>query len=559
MKRIENRYRRIVFFFAGVIASLIWWELVLPRLGLRRIAERTRADRLRRSAAGFRALAVRLGGVMIKVGQFLSARPDVLPEVVTSELAGLQDEVPPERFDDIRREAETELGAPLLERYLTFDETPLAAASLGQVHRATLPPAEAGAEPARVVVKVQRPNVELLIATDLEALRTVGNWLRRYPPIRRRADVPALLAEFTRVLYEEIDYLAEGRNAETFAANFQGDVKVKVPAVYWTHTTRRVLTLEDVYAIRIGEYDAITAAGIDRAEVAERLFHTYLTQIFTHHIFHADPHPGNLFVLPLPMPAPDETGTVPARPWQLIFVDFGMVGRVPPTLRDGMREMAIGVGTRDAARLIRACQLLGVLLPGADMTLLEQASAQVFERFGGLDMAALRQIDMRQMTEFAREFRGLLYNMPFQLPEDMILLGRTVAILSGMCTGLHPQFNLWTEVAPFAQRLAASEAATGLGDWLAEAGNWLRTAVGLPNQLAQALARLERGDLSVGAPRVENRLRGIETALRRVAGAVIFAGLLLAGVQLRLAGEAAAGAALLIAAALAAGWMLLVR
>jgi len=559
MKRIEHRYRRIVFFFAGVIASLVWWELVLPRIGLRRVTERTRADRLRRSAAGFRALAVRLGGVMIKVGQFLSARLDVLPEVVTRELAGLQDEVPPERFDDIRREAETELGAPLLERYLTFDETPLAAASLGQVHRATLPPAEDGAGPARVVVKVQRPNVELLIATDLEALRTVGNWLRRYPPIRRRADVPALLAEFTRVLYEEIDYLAEGRNAETFAANFKGDAKVKVPAVYWTHTTRRVLTLEDVYAIRIGEYDAITAAGIDRAEVAERLFHTYLTQIFTHNIFHADPHPGNLFIQPLPMPEPDETGAVPARPWHLIFVDFGMVGRVPPTLRAGMREMAIGVGTRDAARLIRAYQLLGMLLPGADVALLEQASAQVFERFGGLDMAALRQIDMRQMREFAREFRGLLYNMPFQLPEDMILLGRTVAILSGMCTGLHPQFNMWTEVAPFAQRLAAAEATTGLGDWLAEAGNWLRTAAGLPNQLAQALARLERGDLSVGAPRVEHRLRGIEAALRRVAGTVVFAGLLLAGVQLRLAGEATAGAALLVGAALAAGWMLLVR
>jgi predicted unusual protein kinase regulating ubiquinone biosynthesis (AarF/ABC1/UbiB family) len=556
---LRNRYRRIVFFFAGVIASLIWWELVLPRVGLRGWAERTRTARLTRSAANFRALAIRLGGVMIKVGQFLSARLDVLPEVVTHELAGLQDEVPPERFDDIRRVAETELGAPLGERYLTFDETPLAAASLGQVHRATLPPAEAGGEPARVVVKVQRPNVELLIATDLSALRTVGNWLRRYPPIRRRADVPALLAEFTRVLYEEIDYLAEGRNAETFAANFKDTPGVRVPAVYWTHTTRRVLTLEDVYAIRIGDYDAITAAGIGRAEVAERLFQTYLTQIFSHSIFHADPHPGNLFIEPLPMPKPDENGAVPPRPWRLIFVDFGMVGRVPPNLRAGMREMVIGLGTRDAARLIRGYQVLGVLLPGADVSLLEQASAALFEQFGGLDMAALRQIDMRQMQAFAVEFRGLLFAMPFQLPEDLILMGRTVAILSGMCAGLNPQFNVWTGIAPFAQRLAAAEATTGLGDWLAVAGDWLRTAAGLPNQLAQALARLERGDLSVGAPRVEDRLRGVELALRRVAGAVVFAGLLLAGVQLQLAGEALAGGLLLAGAALAAVWVLLAR
>jgi predicted unusual protein kinase regulating ubiquinone biosynthesis (AarF/ABC1/UbiB family) len=166
---------------------------------------------------------------------------------------------------------------------------------------------------------------------------------------------------------------------------------------------------------------------------------------------------------------------------------------------------------------------------------------------------------MRQMREFAREFRELLYTMPFQLPEDLILLGRPMAILSGMCTGLNPQFNMWNGIAPFAQRLVAAEASAGLGDWLAEAGNWLRTVVALPRQLEQALARLERGDLTLGVPRVEARLSGIETALRRVTGAVVFTGLLLAGVQLRLAGEAAAGAALLAGAALAAVWTVFVR
>jgi predicted unusual protein kinase regulating ubiquinone biosynthesis (AarF/ABC1/UbiB family) len=550
---LATRYRRIVFFFARVVGGLFWWELVVPRLGLRAWTERTRPERLRRSAERYRALAIRLGGVLIKVGQFFSSRVDILPESITAELAGLQDEVPPERFEDIRRAAEAELGAPLAERYLTFDATPLAAASLGQVHRATLPAAESSGPPRQVVVKIQRPRVELLIATDLAALRTVGNWLKRYPPISRRADVPALLGEFTRILYEEIDYLAEGRNAEAFAANFAADAGVRVPAVVWTHTTRRVLTLEDVYAIKITDYAAITAAGVDRTEVAERLFQTYLTQIFAHGLFHADPHPGNLFVQPLGTPAEGVGG---GRPWRLIFVDFGMVGRVPGNLKAGLREMFIGVGTRDAARMLKAYQLLGVLLPQADLELLERAENKMFERFWGKDMAELRQIDMREMQAFAGEFGDLLYNMPFQVPEDLILLGRTVAILSGMCTGLNPQFNVWTGLEPFAQKLIADEVSgAGLEFWLAEAGNWVRTVAGLPRRLESTLARLERGDVSLNVPRLERQLGGVEAALRRVTAAVVFAGLLLAGVQLVLASQALAGWVLLGGAGLAALWM----
>ena len=155
---IRSRYRRIVFFFAQRIASLIFWDVVLPRLGLRGWSRRTRPERLRRMAVRFRALAIRLGGVLIKVGQFFSARVDVLPEIITAELAGLQDEVPPERFEAIRRLAEAELGAPLAQRFAVFDETPLAAASLGQVHRARLKPGSPdGDATATVVVKIQRP------------------------------------------------------------------------------------------------------------------------------------------------------------------------------------------------------------------------------------------------------------------------------------------------------------------------------------------------------------------------------------------------------------------
>ncbi len=553
---VASRYRRIVFFFARVVAGLIFWELILPRLGLRRFARRNRPARLRRIAVRFRALAIRMGGVLIKVGQFLSSRLDVLPEEITSELAGLQDEVPPENFADIRRAAEAELGAPLSERYAEFDETPLAAASLGQAHRAKVRAAHASPLQS-VVVKIQRPNIEALIATDLAALRTVGDWLKRYPPIRRRADVPALLAEFTRSLYEEIDYVAEGRNAETFAANFKDRAGVRVPRVVWTHTTKRVLTLEDVYAIKITDYDAITTAGIDRAEVARRLFDAYLTQIFDDGFFHADPHPGNLFVSPLSISFGNGEGGGGVR-WQLTFIDFGMVGHVPPNLRAGLREAVIAIGTKDSARLVKSYQMLGVLLPHADLALLERAETKAFERFWGKTMTELRQLGPEQMGEFAHEFRELIYAMPFQIPEDLIFLGRTVAILSGMCTGLDPHFNVWAGLAPYAQKLIAEEVTSSWEFWLDELGILARVLLSLPKRTETMLSKLERGEVAVRVPQLTEQVGRLELAVRRMVGGLIFAALLVGGVQLYLAGQIWVGGVLLAGAATALVWVVLV-
>ncbi|MEE8389558.1 MAG: AarF/UbiB family protein [Anaerolineae bacterium] len=549
---LRTRYRRIVLFFARVIVSLIAWELILPRLGFRKRARRTRSDRLRRIAVAFRTLAIEMGGVLIKVGQFLSSRLDVMPVEITAELADLQDQVPAEDFADVRRVLETDLGAPLPEKFARFDEIPLAAASLGQAHQAELKaPAESADGPlTAVVVKVQRPNIETIIATDLAALRTVGNWLYRYPPIRKRANVPMLLAEFTRILYEEIDYLAEGQNAETFAANFADHPGVLVPRVVWTHTTRRVLALEDVYGIKITDYDAITAAGIDRAEVARRLFDTYLQQIFDDGFFHADPHPGNLFVDP---------GDNEGRNWRLTFVDFGMAGRVPPNLRAGLREGVIAIGTQDAARVVKSYQMMGMLLPHADLELLEKAEAQAFERFWGKSMAELRQVSHQEMMDFAREFRELIYTMPFQIPQDLILLGRTIAILFGICTGLDPEFNVWDSAKPFAQKLIAEEAVSGWQFWLSELGGIARALLTLPRRTEAMLGQMERGKLAVQVPQLARQVKQIERTVRRTVGSIVFAALLLGGVQLYLAGQVVFGGVLFTGAGLALIWMILAR
>ncbi|MFZ6031445.1 MAG: ABC1 kinase family protein [Chloroflexota bacterium] len=541
---LRTRYRRILFFWARVLLSVLVWEIVFPRLGLRGWSRRTRSERLQRYARQFRTLAIQLGGVLIKVGQFLSARVDVLPPEFTNELAGLQDEVPAEPFEGIRKQAETELGASLHEKYASFDAAPLAAASLGQAHRATLAREDGRLE--SVVVKVQRPNIEAIINTDLAALRRVSKWVQWYGPFKRRVNLPALLDEFTRVLYEELDYLAEGRNAENFAANFAEEPGVCVPRVFWTHTTRRVLTLEDVSAIKISDYEAITAAGIDRGAVASRLIHVYLKQIFEDGFFHADPHPGNIFI------SPGGEGA-----WTLTFIDFGMVGRISPKTRQGIREMVIAVGTQDAGRVIKAYAMLEFLLPGADLEKLEQATQMMFERFWGKSMSELQKIDPDEMVDFAYEFRDLLYSLPFQVPQDLIFLGRCVGILSGMATGLDPNFNVWNELAPFAQKIVLQEA-TGEGlSWLTETGEWLRKLVALPVRLNNLLEKAESGQLSVKTPELTQQVRLVRQMGRQVSAAIIFAAFLFGGIQLYLGGASAFAGALLVGATLTLGWIAL--
>ncbi|HSQ40465.1 MAG TPA: AarF/UbiB family protein, partial [Anaerolineales bacterium] len=496
------------------------------------------------------------------VGQFLSSRLDVLPPEITDTLADLQDEVPAETFEDIRQLAERELGAPLTEKFEWFDAEPLAAASLGQVHRARLKPAlgevegvEEEADFRDVVVKVQRPNIASIVDVDLSALQRVGKWLMRYRPIREHADVPALLREFSSTVREEIDYLKEAENARTFYGNFKDDRDVHVPRVIASLTTLRVLTLEDVFAIKITDYEAISAAGIDRGAVARKLLDVYLEQIFDDGFFHADPHPGNLFVTPLPPKKGSKSRKVR---WQLTFVDFGMVGHVPENLRAGLRETVVGVGTRDAARLIKSYKSLGFLLPGADTQSLEQASAMVFDRFWGMSMSELRNVSIGEMHDIGHRLRDLMVEMPFQVPNDLLMLVRTVAILSGMCTGLDPNFNLWGQLEPYARKLVAEEtsSAFSLDNILEQLGSIVQVLITLPSQASRVLAQMESGGLSVQAPQVTREVRALVRSVDRLTGGVVFAALLFGAVMLSNAGNAALGNAFFGAAGATLLWVL---
>lgn len=566
--RMQWRFWRTLAFAGWLFARLIFWQVYARKL-FPDWVEKNNLSRWAGYAREFRAFAIRLGGVYIKLGQFISTRVDILPEEIIRELESLQDEVPTIPFRHIRAVLESELG-PMEDRYDWIDETPIAAASLGQVHRARLKNGE------RVVVKIQRPGIRKVCYTDLAAMRVVARIAMRWAFISNRANAPALVDEFGRVLLEELSYKHEAYNAARFAQIFKDDMGVYIPNVHHEHSTDQVLTIEDVTSIKITDYAAMDAAGINRKAVAKRLMDTYLTMVFNEYFFHADPHPGNLFVYPLPVDDEKADFGAAGRPFYLIFVDFGMTGTLRREIADGMVSTLSAVLTRDAEKLVRSYVELGFVLPGADLDRIVMATRAAFDQVWGLSMADMRDIDYNKVTDLAEEFNDLIFSMPFYIPQDFIYLGRTISILSGMSTSLDPTFNPWKELQPYTEVLIArgfgidvpdsgkfSHGLAGpvLGSLLRGEGSQALRAVGqeivrrtiAPVARAdQTLQQLNQGEIQIVAelsPAHRQQLRRIERESRRTGRAVIFGSLLIAGTLLfvngftTLAALAAAGCA----------------
>jgi predicted unusual protein kinase regulating ubiquinone biosynthesis (AarF/ABC1/UbiB family) len=524
-RRSRARYRRIVRFAARQLVSTWWFELVLPRIGLRAISARTRTRRFTLIARRFHGLAIDLSGLMIKLGQFMSTRLDVLPPVITNELIGLQDEVPAVPFDAIRALAERELGVPLETAFSWVDPEPLAAASLGQVHRAVLSQNDQDFTGLTdVVIKVQRPGIDTVVAVDLMALRRVAGWLSRIRLINRRADMARLMEEFATTCLEEIDYLNEGANAERFGQNFAENPRVRVPEMVWERSTRRVLTQEDVTDIKITDLDGLRAAGIDPHEVADEFARVMLDQVLMDGFFHADPHPGNVFVQPLP-PAAGQT----APNWRLTFIDFGMMGQVPAGLAKALRSTLIAAASRDGAGMIEGMRDVGVLMPSADTVELERAFIKLFDRFGGLGFAELQKVDPQEYRAFAKEFADVVRALPFQFPENFLLVVRALSLISGMCSSLNPEFNLWNAVEPYSAKLVRAEGGNVVRAFLGDGLSTLQLAAKLPKRIDALISRAELGQLSVRSPELERRARTLNRTVRRVISAILFATLFLGG------------------------------
>ncbi len=577
--RPRERFIHVSLFFLRVVLHIFFWDVFLSRFGLVRwYVHRTALRRWVMIARRFRNLALRLGGIHIKLGQFLSARADIIPEAVRQELAGLQDEVPAAPGSHVLERITADLGAPPDELFLTFDHTAVAAASLGQVHYATLHNGRA------VAVKVQRPRIEEIVDVDLSALRWVLRLIKDYRPIRRRADVMALFQEFARVLKQELDYVQEARHAELFRTNFAEVPGVYVPEPVFEMTTRHVMVMERINGIKISDLAALDAAGIDRHELAERLNHTYLKQFFLDGFFHADPHPGNLFVRvepDLPIEAYTNGNHPPARradshpdprrwgengkqesteqqrgtPFTLIFIDFGMVGHLPPQTMENLRDGVIGLATNDAERIVNAMDRAGMLLPGADKRPVILA-VQVMLRYSyNRTVHELNNMDVESIFD---ETRDLVYDLPFQLPQDLLYLGRAMGMVGGLATAIEPDINLFESLRPFAMQMVERERQNG--DWLTfiqkevrELGQIMLT---LPRQMDSYYKAANRGELQTRTDfgRLERTMRRVERSTDRLTGGLLATGLFLGGVQLRTRGLHKEAKRAWLAAAVAVLW-----
>lgn len=529
-----KRYRQVRWFFAKAFLHVIWWDIILSRPVLRwfRTPPLPRWQGISRR---YRVLAVEMGGVLIKLGQFLSTRVDILPPEVTGELAGLQDEIPPEPLDLIIAQIEADFDRPLVDIFADFSPEVLGAASLAQTHLARLRSGE------EVVIKVLRPRIDVIVETDLAAIALALNWLKFYKRVSRRVNLDWLAEEFTTITRNELDFKAEGKSVERFAQDFAADPQVAVPKVYWDYSAARTLTMENVGYFKIGDLDGIEAAGINLPEVARKFYDIYMEQIFVNNFVHADPHPGNLFVKPLPHP--DEANVVEFkpgqavphqdnRPFQIVFVDFGMVAVIPERLRAALQDYAIGVGTRDAYRVVKSYADAGVLLPGADVKRLEEATADMFQRLWGTRMGQFRDLAAQETEYFFREYRDIVYEAPFQFPVDMLFVVRAIGILSGMATNLDPNFDPWGATIPFAERLAKEEFQNNWRGWLQEAVSWGQLIFKLPSQLDRVLTQAERGTLTLQtslAPDARRAVRRLEQAVSRLTQMLLATGLLLAG------------------------------
>ena len=517
----SRRYRKLRRFLVGVFLHAFWWDIVLRQPGLRRLRQPP-LPRWQEIARRYRLLAIDLGGVLIKLGQFLSTRVDVLPHEITQALSGLQDEVPPAAVEEIKAAVEADLEQPISDLFVAFEEEPVGSASLAQVHSAVL------ADGERIVVKVLRPGIHVLVETDLAAIALAARWLKLWRVVRRRVDLDRMVEEFSRTTRAELDLEAEGHNAERIAADFSDDPQVYFPRIHWRFSGSSTLTMEDVSFIKIADLEGLSQAGIDRAAVARKLYQTYMRQIFVTNYIHADPHPGNIFVRPL---------TEGGGAFQLVFVDFGMMTEVPERLRSALREYAIGLGLRDAHRVVHSYVAAGVLLPGADLKRLEEVHEEMFTRFWGVQLGEMRDFALKQAGYFMRQYWDLILEVPFQAPVELLFVSRAVGLLAGLATSLDPEFDPWRETIPFAQELAREELREEAGGWIDQVVQHGQLILRLPMQTERVLTLAQRGKLTVQAslaPDAERAINRLDKTLRRLVWVILAASTLIAGLLLYL-------------------------
>ena len=476
--------------FLRVTRLLLWtiWVMYRERRRVLRAHEKgnyevePNIDVLIKVLVAFRQTALELGVLMIKLGQFLSSRADLLPEKALAVLASLQDEVPAEPFSHVVSVIEAELGKPVEHLFSTLERQATAAASLGQVHKGVL--ASTGEE---VAVKVQRQNIDQLVRMDLSSLKFVILVITRFLDTGNFIDLKGVYREFERTVYEEIDYVTEAANCQRFHEMFKHDPTIYIPHVYEAYSSRRLLVLEWIDGIKINDYARLEAEGIDRLEIANRTVQSYFHQFFEEGFFHADPHPGNIFV------KPGTLGKVPI----IEFVDFGMVGTITSSVKQAMKDLFLSVVTRDSETMVQALSQLGFIGKGANLAALESGLRALLEQFYGMTLGEVRELDY---PEVAEEIGKLLYGQPFQIPAQYAFLGRAVSTLVGVSTGLAPDFDFIECATPYARKflgLNIENLRVTTQQLLSQMLQAVTTLLRLPRSMERILTKLEAGQLEI--------------------------------------------------------------
>ena len=448
-----------------------------------------------------RELLDELGPTFVKFGQLLSMRPDVVPPDIVAELRGLQDDVRPFTYAEVERAILEELGQPIERLFVTFDEEPLAAASIGQVHRATLPNGR------RVVVKVQRPNAPRQIEADLTLLYQAARLIKERVHALDFLDPNELVDEFARSIRQELDYRSEARNADAFRRNFAGHPHVVIPKVYWSYTRARVLTLEELIGPQLADLELDQWSIDQRRDLAYLTTETWMTMIFRHGFFHGDPHPANVLVL-----APDKIG----------LVDFGLTGKLTDDDMSKLTRLFIDAANENIEALPKRLGDLGVRYPKDREEEFVLELRELYQRYYG---ARLQEIDPLQLI---REAFQLIYKLNLRLPSRFVMLDKAIATLGSVGVELYPDFNVFEVAKPYArdlmierftpQRIAARARREGI--------NIAQMAAELPYQVHETLEQVRDGRIEVGFVHkgLDETLAKLDTLFNRLVIALVVTG-----------------------------------
>lgn len=460
---------------------------------------------VRRETQGIRTVGERirlvleeLGPTFIKLGQLASTRSDLLPENVIEELVKLQDQVPPFAGEEARQIIELELGASLEDMLEHFQEQPIAAASIGQVHLGKLHTGE------MVAIKVQRPGVARIVNRDLEILQDLIGIARRHMDWVSHYNIDKIIEEFSKSMRAELDYNVEGRNMERLAQNFDGDRNIQIPKTFWNYTSARVLTMEFVDGIHMGRPDQIVQQGLQLSNVAQRLVDSMLKQIFIDGFFHADPHPGNLLAL---------------RDGRIAYLDFGMMGRLNTDTKNGLASFVIALLRKNTDSMVRAIMRLGFVPDDINISAMRGELERLREQYYDVPFS---QIDL---GEALNEMFAIIRNYRIDIPSDLALLGKALITLEGVIERLDPSLSILNMAEPFGRRLLGERySPKKLRERITDgAFQAVEVLTDLPRQASELSRMIRSGKLKVevNVPELGELLHKMDQIVNRLAFSIV--------------------------------------